>query len=59
MQAQQTRRGAAVTVVDKVFNAASGTFGVRLELPNPDDQIPVGQRCQVDFDVQSQATVSP
>ena len=58
-QPDQQRRGAAVTVVDKVFDAASGTFGVRLELPNPDDQIPAGQRCQVDFDVQSQATVSP
>ena len=27
---------AKVTVVDKVVDAASGTFGVRLELPNPD-----------------------
>jgi RND family efflux transporter MFP subunit len=58
-QPDQQRRGAAVTVVDKVFDAASGTFGVRLELPNPDDQIPAGQRCQVDFDVRSPATVSP
>lgn len=58
-QPDQQRRGAAVTVVDKVFDAASGTFGVRLELPNPDDQIPAGQRCQVDFDLPSQAAVSP
>jgi RND family efflux transporter MFP subunit len=46
-----TRREAQVTVVDRVFDAASGTFGVRLELPNPDNQIPAGQRCQVLFDV--------
>ncbi|WP_027062465.1 efflux RND transporter periplasmic adaptor subunit [Mesorhizobium loti] len=58
-QPDQQRRSAAVTVVDKVFDAASGTFGVRLELPNPDDQIPAGQRCQVDFNVTSQASVSP
>lgn len=49
-----TRRDAQVTVVDRIFDAASGTFGVRLELPNPDNQIPAGQRCQVVFDVPAQ-----
>jgi RND family efflux transporter MFP subunit len=31
---------ASVTVVDKVMDAASGTFGVRLELRNPDLALP-------------------
>ena len=40
---------APVTIVDRVVDAASGTFGVRLELPNPDRDIPVGLQCQVRF----------
>ncbi len=40
---------ALVTIVDKVVDAASGTFGVRLELRNPDRQIPGGLHCQVSF----------
>jgi RND family efflux transporter MFP subunit len=40
---------ARVTVVDRVVDAASGTFGVRLELPNPDLAIPAGLNCQVRF----------
>ena len=40
---------AKVMVVDQVVDAASGTFGVRLELPNPDYKIPAGLRCQVEF----------
>jgi RND family efflux transporter MFP subunit len=40
---------ARVTVVDQVFDAASGTFGVRLEVPNPDGRLPGGQRCKVNF----------
>jgi len=38
---------AKVTVVDRVVDAASGTFGVRLELPNPDYRIPAGLKCRV------------
>jgi len=45
---------ATVTVIDQVFDAASNTFGVRLELPNPDGGIPAGTRCKVDFDAPSQ-----
>ena len=41
---------ATVTIVDSVFDAASGTFGVRLELPNPDLKIPAGLHCLVKFD---------
>jgi len=44
------RREARVIVVDRVFDASSGTFGVRLELPNPGGRLPAGQRCQVEFD---------
>ena len=42
---------APVTVVDRVFDAASGTFGVRLEVQNPDNLLPAGERCKIDFDV--------
>lgn len=40
---------ARVVIVDSVVDAASGTFGIRLELPNPDNRIPAGLRCQVRF----------
>lgn len=42
-------RMATVTVVDKLIDAASGTFGVRLSLPNPEYNIPSGLRCQAQF----------
>jgi len=40
---------AKVTIVDRVVDAASGTFGVRLELPNPDYSLPSGLKCKVTF----------
>jgi len=43
---------APVTVVDRVFDAASGTFGVRLELDNPGNALPAGERCKIDFDLE-------
>lgn len=43
------RYGATVTVIDSVFDSASGTFGVRLTLPNAKGDLPAGIRCQVDF----------
>jgi len=43
------RQRARVSQVDRVIDAASGTFRVRLELPNPQLTIPPGQRCQVQF----------
>jgi RND family efflux transporter MFP subunit len=48
---------AIVTVVDQVLDAASGTFGVRLALPNPGLQLPAGIRCKVLFDAQDPASV--
>jgi RND family efflux transporter MFP subunit len=41
---------ARVKVVDRVVDAASGTFGVRLELPNPQGAVPAGVKCKVRFD---------
>jgi RND family efflux transporter MFP subunit len=38
---------ATVTVVDKVADAASGTFGVRLEIANPGNRVPGGLKCKV------------
>ena len=40
-----------VMIVDRVVNAASGSFGVRVELPNPNLAIPSGLRCNVKFKV--------
>jgi RND family efflux transporter MFP subunit len=44
---------AQVTVVDPVVDAASGTIGIRLELPNPDYRLPAGTQCLVSFPVSS------
>jgi len=43
------RYNTTVTLVDKVIDAASGTFGVRLELRNRRLEIPAGVRCKVRF----------
>ena len=40
---------AEVTIVDRVVDAASGTFGIRLELPNPKYNLPAGLKCKVVF----------
>lgn len=44
-----SRHRAKVKVIDRVLDAASGTFGVRLELPNPQRKIPGGIRCRANF----------
>lgn len=38
-----------VTVVDRVGDAASGTYGIRLTLPNPDYSILTGLKCELKF----------
>jgi RND family efflux transporter MFP subunit len=43
------RYQATLTIVDRVVDSASGTFGVRLELPNPNGTIPAGVKCRVTF----------
>jgi membrane fusion protein (multidrug efflux system) len=40
---------ARVVVVDRVIDAASGTFGIRLELPNPGNKVPAGIKCKARF----------
>lgn len=41
---------ATVKAVDQVFDAASATFVVVLDLPNPDGKLPAGHRCQLVMD---------
>jgi len=41
---------ATVRIVDSVVDSASGSFGVRLELPNPRGDIPAGVKCRVQLD---------
>jgi len=43
------RYQATVAIVDRVVDSASGTFGVRLDLPNPKGEIPAGVKCRVTF----------
>jgi cobalt-zinc-cadmium efflux system membrane fusion protein len=40
---------AAVSHVDKVMDAASNTFRVRLRLPNPGHRLPAGLRCKAEL----------
>lgn len=40
---------ATVTAIDRVFDAASGTFGIALELANADRSLPAGHRCLLSF----------
>jgi RND family efflux transporter MFP subunit len=40
---------AKVVIVDSVVDSSSGTFGIRLELPNKNLRIPAGLTCDVKF----------
>ena len=42
-------RQAKVVLVDSVIDGPSNTFRVRLELPNPNYELPAGPRCKVDL----------
>jgi RND family efflux transporter MFP subunit len=44
---------AKIVVVNKVVDSASGTFGVRLEVPNPNNAISAGLACTIDFHLSS------
>lgn len=46
-QPMQGHYPAKVSVVDKVIDAASGTFQVQIDLPNPKGELPGGLRCTV------------
>jgi len=48
-----------ITVVDRVFDTASRTFGVRAELSNPDGALPAGHRCLLDISSPATTTVAP
>lgn len=52
-------RETVVTVVDRVVDAASKTFGVRLELRNPTFAIPGGVRCEIQFHEAGDAKTRP
>lgn len=45
----QGAREAVVKSVDRVIDAASNTFRVRLELANPKAELPAGLRCKIDL----------
>jgi RND family efflux transporter MFP subunit len=47
---EETSYPAAVTVIDRVVDPLSGTFGVRLELPNPNLHLPSGLKCTAQFE---------
>jgi RND family efflux transporter MFP subunit len=47
------QRTAKVTHVDRVMDAASNTFRVRLALPNPKFDLPAGVHCKVAFGAQA------
>lgn len=46
---------AKVVHIDKVMDAASNTFRVRLSLPNPKNELPAGLRCKADLPAPSTA----
>jgi hypothetical protein len=50
-QETAARHDAVVRIVDRVVDAASATFVVRLDLPNPVGAIARGVRCQADIDI--------
>lgn len=41
---------ATIAVIDQVFDAATATVGVRMDLPNPELSLPAGLRCALYFD---------
>jgi len=44
---------AAVEIIDPLIDSRSGTFGIRLLLPNPGNKIPAGLRCKIEFPARS------
>jgi multidrug efflux pump subunit AcrA (membrane-fusion protein) len=46
-----------VEIVDQVIDAASGTFGVRITVPNTGMVLPAGLACEVQFPVTSGKTL--
>lgn len=50
---------ATVRHVDRVLDAASNSFRVRLSLPNPDQRLPAGLRCKVDLPASGATAPAP
>ena len=50
---------ATVRHVDKILDAASNTFRVRLSLPNPNNRLPAGLRCKADLPVVAASPAAP
>jgi len=44
---------ATVSTVDRIIDAASGSFTIRLELPNPDDKLVGGTKCMAIFPIKT------
>nr|WP_249200236.1 efflux RND transporter periplasmic adaptor subunit [Thetidibacter halocola] len=44
-----TPRTATIRVIDRVFDAATATFGLRMEIENADLSLPAGLRCTLSF----------
>jgi RND family efflux transporter MFP subunit len=44
---------AKVSAVDRIIDAASGSFTIRLELPNPDDKLVGGTKCMAIFPIKT------
>lgn len=44
-----TAKDGAITVIDQVFDAATGTFGIVAVLENADESLPAGLRCILRF----------
>lgn len=47
---------ATVNTIDRIIDAASGSFTVRLELPNPDDKLIGGTKCIAIFPIKTLQT---
>ena len=50
---------ATVNVIDRIIDAASGSFTIRLALPNPDDKLIGGTKCVARFAIKSTASNAP
>jgi len=50
---------AKVTVVDQLIDPASGSFTVRMAMPNPDEELVSGVNCQAHFDFAAPTSYSP
>ena len=40
---------AQISAIDSIFDTASRTFGIRVDLPNPKTRLPAGHRCQIEL----------